>query len=101
MDAAIDTKVAEIRTGLREADEARRDVRSVVGEVVAQDSAAEIYGFALDEMKVEHKGVEGVTALKALFTLAKSHKAAPVEVIAADAAVLTKKFPGFDRVRVM
>jgi hypothetical protein len=101
MDAAIDTKVAVIRAELREADEARRDVRSVVGDVVAQDSASSIYEFALDEMKVEHKGVEGVAALKALFTLAKSHKAAPVEVIAADAAVLTKKFPGFDRVRVM
>jgi hypothetical protein len=85
---------------LREADEARREVRPIVGEVIAQDSAADIYNFALDQMKVEHKGVEGVAALKALFSLAKSHQATP-EVIAADAATITKKFPGFDRVRVM
>jgi hypothetical protein len=97
----VDSKVAAIRTELREADEARREVRPVVGEVIAQDSASEIYGFALDEMKVERKGVTGVPALKALFTLAKSHQAAPAPVIAADAAILTAKFPGFDRVRVM
>jgi hypothetical protein len=97
----VDSKVAAIRTELREADEARREVRPVVGEVIAQDSAEQIYGFALDHMKVERKGVTGVPALKALFTLAKTHQAAPAPVIAADAAILTAKFPGFNRVRVM
>lgn len=105
MDAAIteqvDAKVATVRAELREADEARREVRPVVGEVIAQDSAEQIYGFALDHMKVERKGVTGVPALKAIFALAKSHQATPAPVIAADAAILTAKFPGFDRVRVM
>ena len=101
MDAAIDLKVDAFKVQLREADEARREVRPVVGEVIAQDSAEQIYGFALDYMKVERKGVTGVPALKALFTLAKSHQAAPAPVIAADAATLTQRFPGFNRVRVM
>ena len=101
MDAAIDLKVNAFKVQLREADEARREVRPVVGEVIAQDSAEQIYGFALDHMKVERKGVTGVPALKALFTLAKSHQATPAPVIAADAAMLTQKFPGFNRVRVM
>ena len=101
MDAAIDSKVDAFKVQLREADEARREVRPVVGEVIAQDSAEQIYGFALDHMKVERKGVTGVPALKALFTLAKSHQATPAPVIAADAATLTQRFPGFNRVRVM
>ena len=101
MDAAIDLKVDAFKVQIREADEARREVRPVVGEVIAQDSAEQIYGFALDHMKVERKGVTGVPALKALFTLAKSHQAAPAPLIAADAAMLAEKFPGFNRVRVM
>ena len=101
MDAAIDLKVDAFKVQLREADEARREVRPIVGEVIAQDSAEQIYGFALDHMKVERKGVTGVPALKALFTLAKSHQATPAPVIAADAATLTQRFPGFNRVRVM
>ena len=101
MDAAIDSKVNAFKVQLREADEARREVRPIVGEVIAQDSAEQIYGFALDQMKVERKGVTGVPALKALFTLAKSHQATSAPVIAADAAMLTQKFPGFNRVRVM
>jgi hypothetical protein len=68
----------EFKAELREADEARRAVRSVVGDVLAQDSAEGIYGFALDQMKVDHKDVKGVPALRALFNLAQqASKPAP------------------------
>jgi hypothetical protein len=97
-----ETKAAmdSLRKELREADEARRDVRPVVGEVIAQDSAAEIYGFALDHLKVDHKDVEGVSALRALFKVAsaKSATVTPVHV-AMDSDTAEKQFPGLARIR--
>lgn len=85
-----------LRKELREANEAAREVRHIVGDV-AMDSAAEIYGFALDHMKVDRAGVEGAPALRALFKVAASHKvAAPVHV-AQDSAGLAAKFPGAAR----
>jgi uncharacterized protein len=92
--AAMDSFRAE----LREAEEARREVRSVVGDVIAQDSAAEIYGFALDQLKIDRTGVTGVPALKALFKLAAS-KAAPASRVAQDSAGLVEKFPAAARFR--
>ena len=94
--AAMDS----MRQEFREANEARVDVRSVVGDVLGMDSAAEIYGFALDHMKVDRKGVEGVPALRALFKVAAANKAstAPVHV-AQDSAGLAAKFPGAARFR--
>jgi hypothetical protein len=101
-DAEEKTKTAmdSFRKELRDADEARRAVRPVVGEVIAQDSAAEIYTFALDEMKVPHEGVTEVPALKALFALAHSSRsAAPAPRIAQDAAGAVSKFPNLSRFR--
>ena len=76
-----------------------REVRHIVGDV-AMDSAAEIYGFALDHMKVDRAGVEGAPALRALFKVAAANKAstAPVHV-AQDSAGLAAKFPGAARFR--
>jgi len=72
MKTAMDSFEKNLRAELKEADQARRDVRPVVGDVLAQDSAADIYGFALDQMKVDRKDVSGVPALRALFNLAVS-----------------------------
>lgn len=97
---AMDTKLDSFKRELREADQARRDVRSVVGDVIAQDSAEDIYVFALDQMKVDHKEVRGTPALKALFTLANSQRsAAPAPRIAQDSAALATKFPNASRFR--
>ena len=89
------------RRELREAEEARREVRPVVGEVLAQDSAAGIYEFALDTLKVDHKDVAGVPALRALYRVASS-KSATAPTVAMDysaVADVEKRFPGFSRVR--
>ena len=86
----------EFRAELREADEARRAVRPVVGDVLAQDSAEGIYTFALDQMKVDHKDVKGVTALRALFNLAQdARKPAPRQAF--DATIVEEKFAGAGR----
>ena len=88
-----------LRKELREAEEARRDVRAVVGDVIGMDSAAAVYGFALDHMKVDHAGVEGAAALRALFKVAASKSSAPAPRIAQDAGGLDAKFPGATRFR--
>lgn len=92
VDAAMDS----LRKELREANEAAREVRHIVGDV-AMDSAAEIYGFALDHMKVDRAGVEGAPALRALFKVAASHKVASPVHVAQDSAGLAAKFPGAAR----
>jgi hypothetical protein len=87
----------EFKADLRSADEARRAVRPVVGDVLAQDSAEGIYGFALDQMKVDHKDVTGVPALRALFNLA--HQASkPAAHVAFDSSInVEEKFTGAGR----
>lgn len=88
-----------LRKELREAEDARRDVRAIVGDVMGMDSAAEVYGFALDHMKVDRKDVEGAPALRALFKVAASKSATPAPRIAQDAGGLDKQFPGAARFR--
>jgi hypothetical protein len=87
----------EFKADLRAADEARRAVRPVVGDVLAQDSAEGIYTFALDQMKVDHKDVSGVPALRALFNLA--HQASkPAAHVAFDSSInVEEKFTGAGR----
>lgn len=101
VDAAMDSFGTKLRKQLMDAEEARRDVRPVVGDVtVAMDTAEAVYGFALDHMKVDRKGVEGGAALRALFKVASAQKsAAPVVRLASDGANLEKQFPGVARFR--
>ena len=95
VEAAMDS----MRKEFREASEAAREVRGVVGDV-AMDSAAEIYGFALDQMKVDRTGVESVPALRALFKVAASAKAStPTPRIAQDSGGLAQKLPAALRFR--
>lgn len=98
----VEAAMDGLRKSLREAEEARRDVRPVVGDVsVALDSAADVYGFALDHMKVDRKDVDSVPALRALFRVAVGAKAQAVTpVIAADGDALAKMFPGADRFKI-
>lgn len=93
----VDAAMDGLRKELREAEEARRDVRPVVGDVMGMDSAAAVYGFALDHMKVDRSGVEGAPALRALFKVAASHKVASPVHVAQDSAGLAAKFPGAAR----
>lgn len=87
-----------MRKELREASEAAREVRATVGDV-AMDSAAEIYGFALDHLKVDRAGVEGAPALRALFRVASKTQTTTAPVVALDSAGLATRFPGASRFR--
>ena len=89
-----------LRKEMREAEEARRDVRAIVGDVIGMDSAAEVYGFALDQMKVDHEGLEGAPALRAMFKLAAAQDAARrvhQPHVAQDSASMATKFPNAAR----
>jgi hypothetical protein len=86
----------EFRAELREAEDARRAVRPAVGDVIAQDSAEDIYKFALDEMGVDHKDVRGVASLRALFNLARSVSRTKPE-LAYDSKGIEDKFPSATR----
>jgi len=98
MDAAIKKSKEESRAEFKAAQEAINDVREVVGSL-AMDSAAEIYGFALDHMKIDRKGVEGVPALRALFKVAAKIQGGDEIVTANDSAdgALIKQFPNLAR----
>lgn len=85
------------RKELRDADDARRAVRPIVGDVIAQDSAEDIYRFALTEMKVDHKDVKELPALKALFTLGSAQTANAPARIAQDSAGALARFPNAAR----
>jgi len=76
-----DVKMAmdSLRAELRDAEAARREVRGVVGDVLGLDSAEQIYGFALDSMKVDRAEVSGAPALRALFRVAAKTKSEAVD----------------------
>lgn len=96
----VKTAMDAMRQEFRDATEARAAVRAVVGDVIAMDSAAEIYGFALDHLKVDHNGVTGLPALKALLKVATG-KAQAAPIVAHDSAGAVSKFPGIARFKTV
>jgi len=52
---------------------AEADVKPLVGDVIAMDSADDIYRFAMDSLQIEHKGVHP-SAFPSLISMAKSQK---------------------------
>jgi hypothetical protein len=96
VERAMDSLGKKLRTQFKEAAEAANDVRPVVGDVIGMDSAAEIYSFALDQMKVGREGVQGIPALRALFKIASVQKNGG-PAVAQDSAGLEKRFPNVAR----
>lgn len=95
---AMDAKIATMKQGLLDAEEAKRLVRPVVGEVFAKDSAEDIYAFALDHLKVNREGVAGTAALRALFNVAQTATAtAAASPVAMDYAGVAEMFPEASR----
>lgn len=95
---AMDARIATVKRELHDADEARRAVRDTVGEVVAADSAENIYTLALDHLKVDHAGITELAGLKALYKLASvKSDTVPVTLIAQDHAGAVAMFPDLAR----
>lgn len=99
MQKAMDSMEATLRKRLMDAAEAARDVRPVVGDVIGMDSAADVYAFALDHMKVDHTDIKDGRALRALFKVANRNSTIDPSIIAQDGDGLTKQFPNAARFR--
>ncbi len=105
MDAAIaQATVSATATARREAAElytAREEVASIVGNKVALDSADAVYRFALDQAKVDHKGIKETAALRQMVKLylsvPKSSDSPRIAQDAASAKKATEMFPGLSR----
>jgi hypothetical protein len=87
-----------LRAELLEAEQARREVRPVVGDVLGMDKAGDIYKFALDHLKVEHKDVTDAKALRALFKVASTTKPAEPKFAHDGATSVVSRFPGLKRI---
>lgn len=87
-----------LRAELLEAEQAKRDVRPVVGDVIGMDKAGDVYQFALKHMGVDHQGVTDVAALRALFKVACTKATETKPAFDSGDSVVTK-FPGVKRFR--
>lgn len=92
----------ETMQAMRALREAEADVRPLVGEVAAMDSAEEVYRFAMDSLGIAHKGVHP-SAYPALISMAKANKSSKKpDVIAMDAvhsSDFAKRFPNAGHVK--
>ena len=97
VDTAMDSMRKDLTKQFRDLEVAKSAVRSTVGDVIGMDSAAGVYRFALDHLKVDHKETPD-TGLGNLFKVASAlgDKPAPVNTIAADAAIALA-IPGLAR----
>lgn len=93
---AMDSMRADLTKQFREMDAAKAAVRPVVGDVIAMDSAAQVYRFALDHMKVEHKDTPDA-GLANLFKVANVRKVEQAPVSLASDAAIAATIPGLDR----
>lgn len=102
-ESEVDEKVNEgvsaamdsMRKEFRDLQSAQSAVRNVVGDVIGMDSAEQVYRFALDHMKVDHKETPA-TGLRNLFAVANSVAAPKQPVIASDSASIAS-IPGLAR----
>jgi hypothetical protein len=99
IEAAMDSFRKELRLQYRNLDQAKQEVRKTVGEVFGMDTAEEVYGFALDQMSVEHEGVKDLVALRALYKVAAEGVSVSKPNLAQDSADAVKQFPGLARIR--
>ena len=86
--AAMDSMRAEFR----QLEQAKVDVRAVVGDVIGMDSAEEVYRFALGKMGHDHKDMPAA-GLRTMFNAVKDVKASrPAPRIAEDSAATVQQF---------
>lgn len=97
VDAKVTTAMDSMRQEFRALESAKSAVRTTVGDVIGMDSAEQVYRFALDHLKVNHKDTPAA-GLSNLFAVASDRKAAPAPRLATDSASVAS-IPGLDRFR--
>ena len=94
VEKAVNTAMDSMRAEFRDLEKAKQAVRVAVGDVIGMDSAEQVYRFALDHLKVDHKTMPAA-GLATLFSVASS-KSSPRKV-AMDSAAPKLIIPGLDR----
>lgn len=94
VEKAVNTAMDSMRAEFRALEKAKQAVRVAVGDVIGMDSAEQVYRFALDHLKVDHKTMPAA-GLATLFSVASS-KSSPRKV-AMDSAAPKLTIPGLDR----
>jgi len=97
VNTAMDSMRKDLTKQFKDLEVAKSAVRGVVGDVIGMDSAAGVYRFALDHLKVDHKDMPDA-GLGSLYKVASERSASPavINTIAADAAIASA-IPGLDR----
>ena len=67
MDAALKAQETKLIKRFADLEQAKSEVRSVVGDVLGMDSAESVYKFALKQTGVKHEGVSDLAGLRAVF----------------------------------
>lgn len=94
VEKAVSTAMDSMRAEFRDLEKAKQAVRGTVGDVLGMDSAEQVYRFALDHMKVDHKDMPA----QGLATLFSAVSARPAQrKVAMDAAAPKLNIPGLDR----
>lgn len=97
VDQKVTTAMDEMRKEFRALENAKSAVRTTVGDLIGMDSAEQVYRFALDHLKVDHKDMPAA-GLARLFQVASERKAEPRKTtIAADSATAVKSIKGLER----
>jgi hypothetical protein len=93
VNATVEAAMDSMRAGFKQLEQAKVDVRPVVGDVIGMDSAEQVYRFALDQMSVDHKDMPA-PGLRTMFNALKDRRT-PVKrdpQIAADSAATVDRY---------
>lgn len=94
VEKAVNTAMDSMRAEFRDLEKAKQAVRGTVGDVIGMDSAEQVYRFALDHLKIDHKN-HPAQGLDVLFSVASAKPTA--RNIAQDAAIKMPHIKGLDR----
>lgn len=94
VEKAVSTAMDAMRAEFRDLEKAKQAVRGTVGDVLGMDSAEQVYRFALDHMKVDHKDMPA-QGLATLFSAVSAKPAA--RNIAQDSAMKMPNIKGLER----
>lgn len=94
VEKAVSTAMDSMRAEFRDLEKAKQAVRGTVGDVLGMDSAEQVYRFALDHMKVDHKDMPA-QGLATLFSAVSAKPAA--RNIAQDSAMKMPNIKGLER----
>jgi len=93
VEATVEAAMDSMKVAFRQLEQAKVDVRAVVGDVIGMDSAEEVYRFALGKMGHDHKDMPAA-GLRTMFNAVKDLRSAPKNTpeMAQDAAATVDKF---------